>query len=86
MYKQGVNKLNKIPNGTVDTVLLSWNTFFFSHHVSIAYSGFSYEQLSVLQTGSYIILSSQIIASWYCETNTRVNHFYCLIMNSKWIL
>lgn len=85
MYKQGVNKLNKIPNGTVDTVLPSWNTFF-SHQVSIAYSGFSYGQLSVLQTDSYIILSSQIVASLYCETNTRVNHFYCLIMNSKWIL
>jgi len=28
MYKQGVSKLNKIPNGAVDTVLLSWNTFF----------------------------------------------------------
>jgi hypothetical protein len=86
MYKQGVSKLNKIPDGTVDAVLLSWNTLF-SHNVNIAYSGFSYEaQLRVLQPGSYIISSSQIIASWYCETNTRVNHFYCLIMNSKWIL
>jgi len=85
MYKQGVSKLNKIPNGTVDTVLLSWNTFF-PHHVNTAYSGFSYGQLRFPQTGSYIISSSQIVASWYCETNTRVNYFYCLIMNSKWIL